>query len=93
MFGGMIMPAIRKSSDLLNNFNEIREFCQNYREPLFLTNNGQGELAVMSIETYEELNGKLELYQVILKGLNQIKNGDTITEEEMMRKIKKYAGV
>ena len=92
MFGGMVMPAIRKSSDLLNNFNEIREFCQNYREPLFLTNNGQGELAVMSIETYEELNGKLELYQVILKGLNQIRNGDIITEEEMMRKIKKYAG-
>jgi PHD/YefM family antitoxin component YafN of YafNO toxin-antitoxin module len=88
----MIMPAIRKSTDLLNNFNEIREFCQNYREPLFLTNNGQGELAVMSIETYEELNGKLELYQVILKGLNQIRNGDVITEEEMMRKIKNYAG-
>jgi len=86
------MPAIRKSTDLLNNFNEIREFCQNYREPLFLTNNGQGELAVMSIETYEELNGKLELYQVILKGLNQIRNGDIITEEEMMGKIKKYAG-
>ena len=86
------MPAIRKSTDLLNNFNEIREFCQNYREPLFLTNDGQGELAVMSIETYEELNGKLELYQVILKGLNQIRNGDIITEEEMMRKIKKYAG-
>ena len=83
------MPAIRKSTDLLNNFNEIREFCQNYREPLFLTNNGQGELAVMSIETYEELNGKLELYQVILKGLNQIRNGDIITEKEMMGKIKK----
>ena len=86
------MPAIRNSADLQNNLNEIREFCQNYREPIFLTNNGQGELAVMSIDVYEELNGKLELYQVILKGLNQIKNGETITEEEMMRKIKKYAG-
>jgi len=86
------MPAIRKSADLQNNFNEIREFCQNYREPIFLTNNGQGELAVMSIDTYEEINGKLELYQKILKSLNQIRNGETITEEEMMRKIKKYAG-
>jgi PHD/YefM family antitoxin component YafN of YafNO toxin-antitoxin module len=86
------MPAIRKSADLQNNFNEIREFCQKYREPLFLTNNGQGELAVMSIDVYEELNGRLELYQVILKGLNQIKNGEIIPEEEMMRKIKKYAG-
>jgi len=86
------MPAIRNSIDLQNNFNEIREFCQNYREPMFLTNNGQGELAVMSIDTYEEINGKLELYQAILKSLNQIRNGETIPEEEMMRKIKKYAG-
>ena len=86
------MPAIRNSADLLNNFNEIREFCQNYREPIFLTDNGQGELAVMSIETYEELNGRLELYKLILKGLNQIRNGEIITEEEMMKKIKKYAG-
>jgi PHD/YefM family antitoxin component YafN of YafNO toxin-antitoxin module len=86
------MPAIRNSADLLNSFSEIREFCQNYREPIFLTNNGQGELAVMSIETYEELNGRLELYKVILKGLNQIRNGEIITEEEMMKKIRKYAG-
>ena len=82
------MLAIRNSADLVNNFNEIREFCQNYREPIFLTNNGQGELAVMSIEAYEELTGRLELYQTIEVGLNQIKNGETISEEEMLEHIK-----
>jgi PHD/YefM family antitoxin component YafN of YafNO toxin-antitoxin module len=87
-FGGIIMPAIRETTDLLNKFNEIREFCQNYREPIFLTNNGQGELAVMSIETYEELVGRLELYQAVEVGLNQIENGETITEEEMLEHIK-----
>jgi len=82
------MPAIRNSADLVNNFNEIREFCHNYREPIFLTNNGQGELAVMSIEAYEELIGRLELYQAIEVGLNQIENGETISEEEMLEHIK-----
>jgi len=82
------MLAIRNSADLVNNFNEIREFCHNYREPIFLTNNGQGELAVMSIEAYEELTGRLELYQTIEVGLNQIKNGETISEEEMLEHIK-----
>jgi len=82
------MPAIRNCADLVNNFNEIREFCQNYREPIFLTNNGQGELAVMSIESYEELIGRLELYQAIEVGLNQIENGETISEEEMLEHIK-----
>jgi len=87
------MPAIRNSADLVNNFNEIIEFCDNYREPMFLTYNGQGKLAVMGIETYEEMNGRLELYQKILLGLNQIKNGETVPAEQMMKKIKQYAGL
>jgi len=82
------MPAIRKSADLRNNYSEISEFCHNYREPIFITKNGQGDLAVMSIETYEELIGRLELYQALEVGLNQIENGETITEEEMLEHIK-----
>ena len=46
------MPVIRKSADLRNNYGEISEFCHNYREPVFITKNGQGDLAVMGIETY-----------------------------------------
>jgi len=82
------MPAIRKSADLRNNYGEISEFCHNYREPIFITKNGKGDLAVMSIETYEELMGRLELYQAIEVGLNQIENGETITEEEMLEHIR-----
>jgi prevent-host-death family protein len=81
------MPAIRNSTDLINNFNEILEFCQNYREPVFLTNNGQGQLAVMSIDTYEELSGKLKLYSLLEEGKNAIKNGNYITEEEMDKRL------
>ena len=84
------MPAIRNSIDLMNNFNEIREFCQNYREPIFLTNNGRGELAVMSIEAYEELVGRIELYHALQMGLDQINNGEIIEEEEMMEKLNNY---
>jgi PHD/YefM family antitoxin component YafN of YafNO toxin-antitoxin module len=87
------MPAIRKSADLRNNYSEISEFCHNYREPIFITKNGQGDLAVMGIEAFEEMNGRLELYQKILIGLSQIKNGETIPEEIMMSKIKQYANL
>ena len=82
------MPVIRKSADLRNNYGEISDFCHNYREPVFITKNGQGDLAVMSIATYEELIGRLELYQAIEVGLNQIENGEIITEEEMIEHIK-----
>jgi PHD/YefM family antitoxin component YafN of YafNO toxin-antitoxin module len=86
------MPAIRNTNDLIHNLNEIRDFCQTYREPIFLTNNGQGELAVMSIAVYEELVGKLELYHALQMGLNQIDNGEIIEEDKMMKKLNRYIG-
>src|SRR5215510_12434637 len=91
-FGGIFMPEIRKTMDLLNNFNEILKFCQNYKEPIFLTNDGQGELAVMSIEAYDELIGRLELYHSLQMGLDQINNGEVIEEEEMFKKLNNYIG-
>jgi len=69
------MPAIRPSADLRNKYNEISELCHEYSEPVFITKNGTGDLAVMSIEAYEVLAGKLELYTLIDKGLAQVKDG------------------
>ena len=82
------MPAIKNSTDLLQNYSEISEFCHNYREPVFITKNGHGDLAVMSMETYDEIMSRLELYQAIEIGMNQIENGEIYTEEEMIEKIK-----
>jgi len=81
------MPAIRSSADLLNNYGEISAFCHEYREPVFLTKNGEGDLAVMSIETYEEITGKRELYRLLEDGINDIRNGNILTEEEMDRSL------
>jgi PHD/YefM family antitoxin component YafN of YafNO toxin-antitoxin module len=47
------MPVIRNSADLSSNYIEIAEFCHKFKEPVFLTRNGEGDLAIMSIETYE----------------------------------------
>jgi len=47
------MPTIRPSADLRNNYNEISTFCHEHSEPVFITKNGKGDLAVLSIETYK----------------------------------------
>lgn len=62
------MPTIRPSSDLRNKYAEISEFCHNNGEPVYITKNGLGDLAVMSIETYEKLVGKFELYKLLDEG-------------------------
>lgn len=72
------MPNIRSSADLRNSYNDISEFCHTYPEPVFITKNGKGDLAVMSIETYEKLVGRFELYgRLIQEGLTDIQNGNT----------------
>lgn len=67
------MPSIRPSSDLRNRYNEISKFCNKYNEPVYITKNGQGDLAVMSIETYERLVGKFELYKLLDEGMEAMK--------------------
>lgn len=69
------MPSIRPSSDLRNNYGEISEFCHTHKEPVFITRNGTGDLAVLSIEAYEQLAGKFELHAKLEKGIADIKAG------------------
>lgn len=82
------MPLIKSSTDLRNNYNDISTFCHESREPVFITKNGQGDLAVMSIETYEALSGKLELYRLLDEGRSAIKAGKKRPLKEVMNDIK-----
>ena len=61
-----VAPCLRvkSSTDLRNNYNEISSFCRESREPVFITKNGQCDLVIMSMETFEMLSGKLELYRL-----------------------------
>ncbi len=83
------MPTIRSSADLRNGYNDISTFCHTYNEPVFITKNGKGDLAVMSIEAYEALAGKFELYGLIQDGLNDVANGNTRPFSEAMTDIRR----
>ena len=82
------MPKIRSSADLRNNYNDISTFCHTYAEPVFITKTGKGDLAVMSIETYEELAGRFALYSKLQEGLDDVAAGRTIPLDEAMAELK-----
>ena len=89
--GARIAPqrkSIESSADLRNNYNEISTFCHNYPEPVFITKNGKGDLAVMSIEAYEELTSRFELYSQIKEGMDDIASGNTRPFSEAMADIR-----
>ncbi|UYO64306.1 type II toxin-antitoxin system Phd/YefM family antitoxin [Acetobacterium wieringae] len=81
------MPNIKTNTDLKNNYNELSKFCHETGEPVFITKNGQEDLVVMSIEAYERLSSKLELYRSLDEGRAAIKAGEKRPLAEVMNDL------
>ncbi len=82
------MPTIVSSADLRNSYNKISQQCNEFGEPIFVTKNGKGDLAVMSIEAYEDMRSRLELYEKITDGLDDIETGHTRPLDEALTALK-----
>ncbi len=81
------MPRIVSSTVLRNEYNDVSSFCHLNQEPIFITKNGQGDLAVMSIEKYEEILEKSEFYKKIYDGLNDLENARTVPYRKVRDEI------
>ena len=81
------MPRIVSSTVLRNEYNDVSSFCHLNQEPIFITKNGQGDLAVMSIEKYEETLEKSEFYKKIYDGLNDLENERTVPYRKVRDEI------
>jgi prevent-host-death family protein len=57
---------IRPSAAIRQNYNEIADLCRKTAEPVFLTKNGEGDLVVMDIETYNRREKMLKLREELL---------------------------
>lgn len=56
------MNTIRPASDLRNNFAEISKIVHETSQPVFLTKNGYGDMVVLSMEAFENLQFESEVY-------------------------------
>ena len=56
------MNMIRPVSDLRNNFAYISKTVHETAQPVFLTKNGYGDMVVLSMEAYENLQFDSEVY-------------------------------
>ena len=57
---------IRPSAAIRQNYNEIADLCRKTAEPIFLTKNGEGDLAVLDIETYNRREKMIQLREELL---------------------------
>lgn len=58
--------TIRPSTAIQENYKEIADICKRTAEPVFLTENGEGDLVVMDIETYNRKEKMLKLREELM---------------------------
>lgn len=81
------MPMIIPSSDLRNKYNDISKICHESNNPVYITKNGAGDLAIMSIEAYEKITDKLLLMEELDKGMKDAKKGNLIPRDKVMKNL------
>ena len=62
-----VYMTIMASADIRLKYNDVVEKCRETGEPIYLTKNGQGELVVMDIESFEKREQELRAQQMVLE--------------------------
>ena len=56
---------IKASATIRSNYNEISKLCKETGEPVYLTKNGEGDLVVMDIVSFERRAKELKLAETL----------------------------
>ena len=73
----MNAELIRPISDLRNNFAEISKTVHETNQPVFLTRNGYGDMVVLSVEAYENLQFESEVYSKLKEAEQEAEQSNT----------------
>jgi len=57
---------IKPSAAIRNNYRKVADYCIETGQPVFLTNNGEGELVVMSIQAWQEERQRIRAEEALL---------------------------
>ena len=66
---------IRPSAELRNNYPELSRLCKQTGQPVYITVNGKGDTALISIAALDELYARLDLYEKLSMGMRDIEIG------------------
>ena len=81
------MPQIIPIKDLKNTSN-ISEICHTTDEPVYITKNGYGDMVIMSMEVYENLNEKIEMFKSLALSEKQIRDGEVLDAKKSIKNLK-----
>lgn len=82
------MPNIRPSADIRNNYPELSRLCKETGQPVYITVNGKGDSALISIDALDELYARISLYEKLSVGIRDLEVGRVKTHEEVFSKFR-----
>lgn len=82
------MADIRPISALRDHVNEISDFCRRTGEPVYLTRNGICDIVIMSIESYERQQARLDLYGKLAVAEQEIAGGAEV--KDFLTAVREY---
>ena len=87
------MNMIRPVSDLRNNFAEISKTVHETAQPVFLTKNGYGDIVVLSMEAYENLQFESEIYFKLKEAEREAELTDTrYSSKDVLKAMREAIG-
>lgn len=87
------MPAIISSTKLRNEYNEVSKRCHESAQPIFVTKNGEGDLAIMSMETFDMLTQYASLSEALAIGHADVETGRHRPAQEALADLREELGL
>ena len=81
------------STVLRNNYSEISEQCHVDSEPMIVTRNGNGDLAIMGIDSYEQLRARLDFYEFLMQGRRDVEEGRVVSARDASLQLRQELGL
>ena len=86
------MPQIIPIKDLKDTAN-ISELCHTLNEPIYVTKNGYGDMVLMSMDYYEAMRKKWEIYTDLETSEEQIAQGKTKDAKMALQSVRTKYGL
>jgi prevent-host-death family protein len=83
------MSHIIPSAELRNHYPEVSSLAKEAQEPIFITVNGKGDCVLLSLEQYDELQGKLDLLLLMSQAQNDIDQGHLSKADPFFAELRK----
>ena len=73
---------------LKSHAEELLDRITEEREPIILTQNGEARAVLMDVYSYDEMQERMALLQILAIGDKEIKDGKTYTPKDVVRDLR-----